>query len=616
MKRRTVALLLSLVMAVCCLSGCTSTRVRSYTEESGNASTDKYAAAVSAYGSNKKVMTVNGSPVYWNEYAYFLCAILANMERYGMQVSDWSAVYDESSQSTYADLMTESIVNNIAWNHLIEVKAAENDVTFDAAGEQFVQDTVDQTIRNVVGDGGTETELNEKLQSYHMDLDLFKYFTKVQYLYNALAEKLFGADGANITDEDVQEYAEANSYTTAKHILLKTIDDSGKASYASVSDPMSSNLTWETVYTYNLGLDLSFLQNRLSFTGDFFIRDTKDMLTQSLTLPSVYGAATPTENCADLRTKGWELSITWRDQFKLGGKPFHYALTGQIGDYQTEITKYNNPTKLFDSYYEGKKLGEIWGYHVPKLFDTDEEAAAYQVAINNSSNVYQRVYNMQNNLGRLMAGDVMFEDRDGSGSIGTGAGTVDDPGDMMIIGNTTPRYSYSFRIEASWNGFDISAFFQGVGKRDWYPTANKDDIYGANQFWQLYGYTIPSFITYDFMDDVWSEQNPGGYFPRLRPIQSYNGGPLGQNNDRYLQSVAYLRFKNLTIGYTLPVLKKYLSKLRIYVSGENLCYWSPLKKHCKLIDPELAISSGTYKGGTGTGYTMPRTFSFGVDITF
>ena len=207
MKTRITALLLALVMAVCCLTGCTSTRVRSYSEESSDASTDKYAAALDAYKSNKKVMTINGSPVYWNEYAYFLCAIMANMERYGMQVSDWSAVYDESSQSTYADLMTESIVNNIAWNHLIEVKAAENDVTFDAAGEQFVQDTVDQTIRNVVGDGGTEAKLNEKLQSYYMALDLFKYFTKVQYLYNALAEKLFGADGANITDEDVQEYA-------------------------------------------------------------------------------------------------------------------------------------------------------------------------------------------------------------------------------------------------------------------------------------------------------------------------------------------------------------------------------------------------------------------------
>lgn len=165
-------------------------------------------------------------------------------------------------------------------------------------------------------------------------------------------------------------YGALGNQQVSNYLYLQTIgtgtlnylfDDSGKASYASVSDPMSSNLTWETVYTYNLGLDLSFLQNRLSFTGDFFIRDTKDMLTQSLTLPSVYGAATPTENCADLRTKGWELSITWRDQFKLGGKPFHYALTGQIGDYQTEITKYNNPTKLFDSYYEGKKLGEIWG---------------------------------------------------------------------------------------------------------------------------------------------------------------------------------------------------------------------------------------------------------------
>ena len=221
MKRRTVALLLSLVMAVCCLSGCTSTRVRSYTEESGNASTDKYAAAVSAYSSNKKVMTVNGSPVYWNEYAYFLCAILANMERYGMQVSDWSAVYDESSQSTYADLMTESIVNNIAWNHLIEVKAAENDVTFDAAGEQFVQDTVDQTIRNVVGDGGTEAELNEKLQSYYMDLDLFKYFTKVQYLYNALAEKLDDSGKAIADDEKAAKKQKADKIAAQ----LKAVTD-------------------------------------------------------------------------------------------------------------------------------------------------------------------------------------------------------------------------------------------------------------------------------------------------------------------------------------------------------------------------------------------------------
>ena len=229
MKTRITALLLALVMAVCCLTGCTSTRVRSYSEESSDASTDKYAAALDAYKSNKKVMTINGSPVYWNEYAYFLCAIMANMERYGMQITDWSDVYDESTGETYSDIMTKSVVNNIAWNHLIEVKAAENDVAFDAAGEQYVQDTINQTIQNVVGDDGTEAELNEKLQSYYMDLDLFKYFTKTQYLYNGLASKFFGENGANISDEDVQEYVDANDYMTAKHILFKTTDDSGTA---------------------------------------------------------------------------------------------------------------------------------------------------------------------------------------------------------------------------------------------------------------------------------------------------------------------------------------------------------------------------------------------------
>src|SRR5690606_11281813 len=126
-------------------------------------------------------------------------------------------------------------------------------------------------------------------------------------------------------------------------------------------------LTWETVSTYNLGLDLSFLRNRVLITGYVFIRDTKNMLTESLKLPDVYGAATPTKNSADLRTKGWEFSVTWRDKFQLNGKPFSYGITGQTGDYQTTITKYNNPTKIFTEYYEGKKLGEIWGYHVPGL---------------------------------------------------------------------------------------------------------------------------------------------------------------------------------------------------------------------------------------------------------
>ena len=378
--------------------------------------------------------------------------------------------------------------------------------------------------------------------------------------------------------------------------------------YTSWPTMVPASLTWETVTTYDIGVDFDLLRNRLSGSFDYYWRYTNDMLINGPDYPQVLGETSPKGNFGALKTKGWEASLSWRDSFKVGGKPFNYNVKVSVWDSRTWVKDYYNSDGAIYSYYKGQELGDIWGFRTDGYFLTNEEANNWAVD----------AFHKNGNNFRAFAGDLKFLDLDGNGKIENGGErpTLDNHGDLDIIGNTTPRYQYGINLGANWNGIGLSVFVQGVGKRDWYPTANKDDIYGANQFWQLYGYTIPSFITYDFMDDVWSEQNPGGYFPRLRPIQSYNGGPLGQNNDRYLQSVAYLRFKNLTIGYTLPVLKKYLSKLRIYVSGENLCYWSPLKKHCKLIDPELAISSGTYKGGTGTGYTMPRTFSFGVDITF
>lgn len=421
-------------------------------------------------------------------------------------------------------------------------------------------------------------------------------------------------------------YGSLGNQQVSDYLYIQTIssntqgylfDDSGKSKYSSVSDPMSSNLTWEIVKTYNFGLDLSFLKGRLNFTGDYYIRKTEDMLTTSLTLPSVYGASTPTENCADLRTNGWEISLSWKDDFKLGNKPFHYGVTATLGDYITKITKYNNPDKIFSNYYVGKTLGEIWGYHVPRLFKSDEEAAAYQVAVHNASNVYQRVYNMAGGgMGYLMAGDVMFEDRNMDGYINSGSGTVDDSGDMKIIGNSMPRYNYSFRFDFNWNNFDLSIFFQGVGKRDWYPTANNEDVYGATRFWNLYSYTMVSFISKDYKDNIWTEDNPNGYFPRLRPIQTYSGGPLAQTNDRYLQKVNYLRLKNITFGYTIPFKSKVISSCRVFFSGENLYYWSPLKKYCKTIDPELAVATGVYRSGTGTGYTIPCTITFGANINF
>lgn len=413
----------------------------------------------------------------------------------------------------------------------------------------------------------------------------------------------------SLGNQQVNTYAYFDQIATDNIMSSYTFDGANKANYASVSDPISSALTWETVTTYNFGLDLGFFNNRLSATADVFIRDTKNMLTQSLTLPSVFGAKTPKENCADLRTNGWELYVRWNDEFKLAGRPFNYSVSATIGDYKSKITKYNNPDRLLSSYYEGKVLGEIWGYSVAGLFATDEEAAAYQAQINDKA-VNQRVYNSKNES-KLMAGDVKFIDLDGDNVISEGSGTVDNPGDMRVIGNSLPRYNYSFRADLSYFGFDVSAFFQGVGKQDWYPTQN------AYDFWGSYSFPSLSFIHTDFMKNVWSEENPNAYFPRPRGYASYSGGALGVVNDRYLQNAAYLRLKNLTVGYTIPLRsKKVINQLRVYFTGENLFYWSPLKKYTKTVDPELTNTSSTYNAGTGVGYGYSRSYSVGVDLKF
>jgi len=402
-----------------------------------------------------------------------------------------------------------------------------------------------------------------------------------------------------------------------------TFDNASKGRYASISSPVSSNLTWETVNTYDVGLDLSFFKGRLSFVGDYYIRDTKDMLTSSVALPEVFGASEPKENCANLRTNGWELSLTWKDSFKLGGKPFNYSVAGSLGDRKTYITKYYNPTGTLSSYYEGMELGEIWGFRSGGLFKTDEEAYDYTHNVLNSKDFQPGYYYAGGGVcvdgEGAKAGDFKLLDRDGDGILSKGKNTVDDHGDLEIIGNSQAHLNYSFRFDFDWNGFDLSLFFQGIGRKDWFPNG----AYGGYAFWGPYSSTSVTFIHKGFMDNVWSESNTDAYFPRPRGYSAYTSNDyytgIGITNDYFLQNIGYLRLKNLTFGYTLPqkwTRKIAMEKLRLYVSGENLFYASPLKAHTLLIDPELASASGVATSNTGVGYLYPRTLSFGVSVTF
>ena len=406
-----------------------------------------------------------------------------------------------------------------------------------------------------------------------------------------------------------------------------TFDGQTKSRYASISAPVSGNLTWETVNTYDAGLDLSFFDQKLKFVGDYYIRDTKDMLTASVALPEVFGATEPKENCADLRTYGWEFSLAWHDSFMLGGKRFHYGLTGFLGDRHTYFTKYYNPTGTLDSHYVGEELGTIWGFRSGGLFATDEEAREYTLKVD--SRQYQPGYYYPGGgvcvdgegakAGDFMLLDIGGPDGEPDGVISKGKNTLDDHGDLAVLGTTQPHFNYSFRLDFDWNGFDFSAFFQGIGHKDWYPKGT----YGGYAFWGPYSSTSITFIHKRFMDNVWTPEHPDAYFPRPRGYSAYTSNDyytgLGSTNDYFLQNIGYLRLKNLTLGYSIPskLSKKIaVEKLRFYVSGENLFYLSPLKKHTLLIDPELANASGVATSNTGVGYLYPRTLSVGATLTF
>lgn len=421
-----------------------------------------------------------------------------------------------------------------------------------------------------------------------------------QWIDNLKVRGSFGSLG----NQNISSY-----YSFARLISISSLgytfgEGSVLPKYSSLSAPIASGMTWETAQQWDFGFDLTMLGNRLNLTVDGYIRDTKDMLTDGVDLPGVYGADLPDMNAADLRTKGYEITLNWRDRLTLGNKPFEYSVGLNLSDYKSVITKYDNENKTFaKDYYEGMEIGEIWGYVTDGLFQTDEEAKAYAEKVDLS-------YVLKGQTGGWQAGDVKFVDLDGDGKVGIGSNNVDNPGDRKILGNSLPSFSYGISASAQWNGFDVSAFFQGTGNHYWYPAGQ------SMPFWGPYSYPYLSFLQKDFLADVWTAENTDAYFPRAMAY-SASGGVLSNVNDRYLQNLRYLRFKNLTIGYTLPQSwtgKARIESVRIYFTGENLCYWSPLKKHSRYVDPEAAIDrSDAYNNAY---YPWQKSFLFGIDVTF
>ncbi|MBG47367.1 MAG: SusC/RagA family protein [Pseudozobellia sp.] len=414
-------------------------------------------------------------------------------------------------------------------------------------------------------------------------------------------------------------YGSLGNQNIADYAYIPTLNkdiDTGYAIDGSTLDYIESPnlnpraITWEEVKTLNLGTDLSFFKNRLSVNFDWFQRDTEGMLTKGATLPSVLGAPSPQENAADLQTRGFELSLGYNDYFELGNDTFDFSIVANLSNSKTKITRFDNPNNSLLDFYEGMTIGELWGYDVDGLFQTEEEVAAHADQT--------RVSNRIVAAGGLQPGDVKYNDLNNDGVIDEGENTAENSGDRRIIGNTAPQYLYSFKVNAGYKGFDFSAFFQGVGKQDWYPNTD------SRLFWAMYNRPYDSFIRKDMVDDIWTPENTDAYFPRLFGyIALSDNDALGAVNNRYLQNVAYLRMKNVTLGYTLPSSisdRLPFNKLRVYFSGENLLTFSKLTDY---IDPEAASNSVNFNAPStstnrSTAQTIPfsKIYSLGISLQF
>jgi len=431
-----------------------------------------------------------------------------------------------------------------------------------------------------------------------------EFFAPLRTVFDNL--KIRASYGA-LGNQDVSNYAYLQTISIS---ALSYVFGEGttKPKYASVSSPNATDLTWEVSKQTNVGLDAALFGSRLTLSAEGFIRNTEGMLTTGPSLPSVYGATEPKINAADLSTRGYELTAGYKDDFMLAGDRFSWNIGGNLGFSSTKITKFDNETKTFaKSYYEGQEIGEIWGYVIDGLFASDEEAAEYTSQVDQSFCTTYLV-------GGWKAGDVRYVDLDGDGIISVGSNTVDKPGDRKILGNSRARLRYGFNFGFDWKHFDFSAIFEGTGNHYWYPNGE------TFAFWGPYSRPYVAYLPTNYMANIWAEDNTDAYFPRPRGYVALSSGTreLNQVNSRYLQNIRYLRLKSLSFGYTLPSSltgKIGMDKARIYFSGENIAYWSPLTRVTKYIDPEAAINRSTSSDNNGF-YPWQKTYMIGIDITF
>lgn len=363
-----------------------------------------------------------------------------------------------------------------------------------------------------------------------------------------------------------------------------------RATYFAQQQVPSVELSWETIQTYNGGLDLGFFNNKLQASFDYYVKYNRNMLVVEQ-LPAVFGAGipsfmsgsnsgTPRRNIGELKSWGWETELRYRNTL---GNSFNYSVALNLSDNQNELIKYSNNRVIglgTTPLLEGYPLNTIWGYQTAGYFTSEDEVKGWTFQDS-----------------RAGVGDVKYVDRDGDERINVGKGSPDEPGDLVYLGTTQPRYLFGINLAMDWKGFDLSIFAQGVGKRNFIPSS---DVLEPLPFaWQM-----PLAIHSDY----WTPENPNALFPR-----PYLGGRHNYlASDKWVLNAKYVRLKNIQVGYTVPAAltqKIRVSRARVFFTGQDLLTISGLGKFQGYLDAEQA-------NNTGSAYPFFSTAAMGLNLTF
>jgi TonB-linked SusC/RagA family outer membrane protein len=397
---------------------------------------------------------------------------------------------------------------------------------------------------------------------------------------------------------------------------------------------VSGAIQWQDVVSKNLGVDMSVLNNKVTVSFDLFERKTNHMLVPQEGYPITLGVDPPLANNGSLSTRGWELTVDFNHTFKNG---LHIFARGNISDARSYLAEYGSSGTTVTSNYSGKEIGEIWGYRTDRLYqlsDFELDPSGKPIlftltAAESALNAGKKAYKLKADGGKKPVyqpfvqnattfyfgpGDVKFKDLNGDGEISNGTNTLGDHGDLEKIGNSNPRYEYGFRFGGEWKGFDLSIFIQGVGSR---------------QVWGNGLVAIPGYNSGDgampqaIAGNYWRPDNTNAFYPAAYNNAVSNTTNNMQVQDRYLLNMAYLRLKNLTIGYTIPMSltqRAKISSVRVYGALENFLTWDHLRG--LPIDPE-SIDGYSFWNTTGynagrTGATIPgfKSVSFGLQVNF